>query len=109
VGWQARHEQRDGESAVLAYAWDLQTNTRQAKTFTVAHVRDTKQGRKDLTDARDVYEVVANSAARRLRAELRVGQKGDVRRTRSVQWRDPGDVDLGIADQLPAQAIDQVA
>ena len=46
---------------------------------------------------------------RRQRAELRVGQKGDVRRTRSVQWRDPGDVDLGIADQLPAQAIDQVA
>ena len=71
-------EQRDGESAVLAYAWDLQTNTRQAKTFTVPHVRDTKGGRKDLTDARDVYEVVANSAARRLRACILGVIPGDV-------------------------------
>jgi hypothetical protein len=71
-------EQRDGESAVLAYAWDLQTNTRQAKTFTVQHVRDTRSGRKDLTDARDVYEVVANSAARRLRACILGVIPGDV-------------------------------
>lgn len=69
-------EQRDGESTVLAYARDLETNTRQAKTFTVKHERTKNQGYGDnrtkvttrLTDPRDIYEMVANLGARRLRA-----------------------------------------
>jgi hypothetical protein len=71
-------EQRDGESTVLAYAWDLQSNVRQAKTFTIPHVRDTKQGRKEVRDARDVYEIVSNNAARRLRACILGVMPGDV-------------------------------
>jgi hypothetical protein len=61
-------EQRNGESTVMAYAWDLETNTRQTKIFQVPHVRKTKQGSKLLDDPRDVYEMVANQGARRLRA-----------------------------------------
>lgn len=57
-----------GESTVQAFCWDMETNTRVTKTFTVAHRRDTKQGGKSLTDERDIYELVANNGARRLRA-----------------------------------------
>ena len=60
--------QRPGESEVMSYCWDLETNTRQTKIFTVPHVRQTKKGAKALTDPRDIYEMVANQGARRLRA-----------------------------------------
>lgn len=55
-------------SEVMAYAWDLETNTRQTKTFTVQHIRATKTTMTTLTDPRDIYEKVANDGARRLRA-----------------------------------------
>lgn len=61
-------EQSNGESQVMAYAWDLETNTRQTKIFTVPHIRGTKKGNIPLTDPRDIYEMVANQGARRLRA-----------------------------------------
>ena len=61
-------EQKNGESTVEAYCWDLQTNTRQTKIFTVRHERGTKQGIKKLDDPRDVYELVANQGSRRVRA-----------------------------------------
>jgi hypothetical protein len=57
-----------GRSEMMAYAWDLETNTRVTKTFTVAHWRDTKQGGYALKDSRDIYEVTANFGARRVRA-----------------------------------------
>lgn len=61
-------EQRNGESQVMAYCWDLETNTRQTKIFAVPHIRHTKKGDFPLTDPRDIYEMVANQAARRVRA-----------------------------------------
>ncbi|MFH1740974.1 MAG: hypothetical protein ABIH23_18380, partial [bacterium] len=60
-------EQRNGESVVLARAWDLETNTRASKVFTVPHIRATRNGNYKLTDPRDIYEMVANQGARRLR------------------------------------------
>jgi hypothetical protein len=60
--------QSNGVSAVEAYAIDLETNTPSRVIFQVPHVRDTKKGRIKLTDARDIYEMVANQGARRLRA-----------------------------------------
>ena len=60
--------QRNGESTVQAFAWDVETNTRREVTFQVLHVRDTKKGKTMLTDSRDIYEMVANQGARRLRA-----------------------------------------
>lgn len=56
-----------GESEMLAFAWDLETNTRSSHTFIVKHLRDTKQGTKKLTEQRDVYENNANNGARRVR------------------------------------------
>ena len=71
-------EQSAGQSVVMAYAWDLETNTRQVKTFTVKHERHTRQGRTFLTDPRDIYEMVANQGARRLRACILGVIPGDV-------------------------------
>lgn len=81
-------EQRHGESTVMAYAWDLETNARQTKVFTVKHERKVNQ--KDssgksighridvLDDPRDIYEMVANSGARRLRACILGVIPGDI-------------------------------
>lgn len=60
--------QTEKESTVRAYAFDMETNTLMERTFVVPHRRDTKGGSKMLTDARDIYEAVANQAARRVRA-----------------------------------------
>lgn len=71
-------EQRNGESTVEAFAWDMETNTRQSKVFQVSHKRYTKQGMKTLTDPRDIYEMVANQGARRLRSCILGVIPGDV-------------------------------
>lgn len=71
-------EQKNGESQVMAYAWDLETNTRQTKIFSVPHVRGTKKGNITLTDPRDIYELVANQGARRVRACILGIIPGDV-------------------------------
>lgn len=71
-------EQKNGESQVMSYAWDLETNTRQSKIFTVPHVRQSKKGVHPLTDPRDIYEMVANQGARRLRACILGVIPGDV-------------------------------
>lgn len=71
-------EQRNGESTCMAYCWDLEANTRQTKIFQVKHVRDTKSGQKALRDFRDIYELVANQGARRVRACILGVIPGDV-------------------------------
>ena len=71
-------EQKSGESQVMAYAWDLETNTRQTKVFSVPHMRGTKKWNVPLTDPRDIYEMVANQGARRLRACILGVIPGDV-------------------------------
>ena len=71
-------EQNKLESQVMAYAWDLETNTRQSKVFTVPHIRQTKQGAYPLTDPRDIYEMIANQAARRVRSCILAIIPGDV-------------------------------
>lgn len=71
-------EQKDGESTVVAYAWDMETNTRQEKVFQVKHQIYTKNGMKKLTDPRDIYELAANYGARRLRACILGVIPGDI-------------------------------
>lgn len=71
-------ENKNGESQVMAYCWDLETNTRQSKVFTVPHIRATKNGNYALTDPRDIYEMVANQAARRVRSCILSIIPGDV-------------------------------
>lgn len=71
-------EQRPGESIAMAYAWDVETNTRQEKIFTVPHLRHTKYGSKLLEDPRDIYEMVANNGSRRVRACILGVIPGDI-------------------------------
>lgn len=71
-------EQRNGESTVEAFAWDLETNTRSTKVFQVPHIRQTKKGSYALSDPRDIYEMVANQGARRMRACILAVVPGDV-------------------------------
>jgi hypothetical protein len=62
-----RRDDGFGQSEMLAFSWDLETNTRSSTTFIVPHIRDTRDGAKPLTDMRDIYENNANNGARRLR------------------------------------------
>ena len=71
-------ERKVGESVMMSYAWDMETNTRQTKIFSVKHIRDTKKGSKALEDERDIYELTANQGARRLRACILGIIPGDV-------------------------------
>ncbi len=67
--------QANGESTVEAFAWDMETNTRQTKIFQVPHRRDNGT---ILKSPRDIYEHVANSGARRVRACILGLIPGDV-------------------------------
>lgn len=71
-------DQRPGQSEMLAYAWDLETNVKVTKVFTVKHIRDKRDGGKELTDQRDIYEATANFGARRVRACILGIVPGDV-------------------------------
>ena len=62
-----RRDDGAGESEMMAFAWDVQTNARASTTFIVPHVRDTTNGRKALADVRDIYENNANMGSRRQR------------------------------------------
>jgi hypothetical protein len=70
--------QENGVSLAKAYAWDLETNTINEKEFYVPHKRYTKKGSYILTDPRDIYELVANNGARRLRACILSVIPGDI-------------------------------
>lgn len=67
-----------GKSEVQAFAWDVETNTRREITFSVPHIRHTKNGSYKPEDPRDIYELVANQGARRLRACILAVIPGDV-------------------------------
>lgn len=68
-GWD-EVDRRDGMSRVRCWAWDTQSNSRAERTMQVRHWRDTQGGGYELTDERDIYELIANQAARRVRACL---------------------------------------
>lgn len=55
-------------SDVEAFALDLESRTRRPLQFIVKHWRDTKRGGYKLTDEREIYELCANQAQRRVRA-----------------------------------------
>lgn len=55
-------------SECVAFAFDKETNLKAEIAFSVPHVRDTKKGRQELKDERDIYELCANMSARRRRA-----------------------------------------
>lgn len=68
----------EGASMLMAYCYDLETNSRSERIFTVKHVRKARGKTTQLTDARDIYEVNFNQGARRLRACILQVIPGDV-------------------------------
>lgn len=81
-GWRELERSKDetgaGVSSVESFAWDLESNTRVPRVFSVRHWRDTRSGGYALTDERDIYELCANQAARRLRACILAVIDGDI-------------------------------
>lgn len=71
-------EQANGVSTVQTIAWDLESGYQCDKVFQVPHIRHTRQGAKRLEDPRDIYELIANQGARRLRACILAVIPGDV-------------------------------
>ena len=71
-------DQANGVSTVQTIAWDLETGYQCDKVFQVPHIRHTRQGARRLEDPRDVYELIANQGARRLRACILAVIPGDV-------------------------------
>lgn len=65
-----RRDDKYGQSEMLAFAWDLETNVRHAHTFIVQHVRSTKGGPYKLTEPRDIYELNTNDGSRRMRESI---------------------------------------
>lgn len=61
-------DKKCGYSDCVAYCWDKQGNNRREIAFRVLHWRDRKVGGIALTDERDIYEICANNASRRMRA-----------------------------------------
>ena len=102
-------EQQPGESSVMAYAWDLETNTRQTKIFTVPHVRATKKGNYRLTDPRDIYEMVANQGARRMRACILGIIPGDVVEAAVDECKKTQSKNLGNLKEAIQKTIDGFA
>lgn len=56
-----------GQSELLAFAWDMQTNARSEITFIVPHARGSGDKRYQLTGTQEIYENNASFAGRRLR------------------------------------------
>ena len=102
-------EQRDGESTVEAFAWDAETNVRHVKVFQVRHERHTKSGVKHLTDPRDVYELVANQGARRLRACILGVIPGDVTEAAVKQCETTMKTRIEITPELVKSLVDKFA
>lgn len=65
-------------SEVEAFCVDLESRTTKRLQFIVRHWRDTKSGGYQLKDERDIYELIANQAQRRVRACILALIPGDV-------------------------------
>lgn len=76
-GWRELSRGR-GKSDVEAMCWDLETNVKSYRQFQVDHAMKADGKIKFLTDPRDIYERVANEAARRVRACILERVPGDI-------------------------------
>lgn len=96
---------RTGESECEAYAWDLETNTKAVRQFAVRHRRDTKKGGYDLTDERDIYELMANYAQRRVRAAILEIIPGDIMEDAVSECEKTMKSNVGNATEAAAKLI----
>lgn len=93
---------RDGESEMQAYAIDLENLVWNTKNFAVRHIRDTRNGKKDLVDERDIYELTANMGGRRLRSCIMAILPPDLKDAAIDQCRKTiaGDGGVPISDRI---------
>lgn len=81
-GFRERSRGVDGKgvpfSEVEAFCVDLESRTTKRLQFIVRHWRDTRQGGYQIKDERDIYELIANQAQRRVRACILALIPGDV-------------------------------
>lgn len=101
--------QSKGESTVEAFAWDVETNTRQVKIFQVPHIRYKRSGSQALTDPREIYELVANQGARRLRACILGVIPGDVIESAQRQCEVTLKTSCDVSPDAQARMIDAFA
>lgn len=94
--------QKDGESEMLAYCWDMETNVMSSQQFVVHHTRDTKNGIQKLTAQRDIYENNANMAGRRLHARILAILPPDIIEAAVEQCRKTlaGNADVPLEDRI---------
>ncbi len=76
-----------GTSLLQAYAYDLESNVPVERVFEIKHWRDTKGGGYAITDERDIYELEANQAQRRVRACIEALIPGDVQESVEAAFR----------------------
>lgn len=93
-----------GFSEVEAFAWDLETMTRKPLQFVVRHWRDTKGGGYALRDERDIYELTANMAQRRVRACILSIIPGDVAEAATRQ----ADVTMKLSADASKESVDRI-
>lgn len=70
IDYSVRELRRDddaGESEVLAYAWDVQTNSRASRSFIAPHAKMVGRQRRALSDLNDIYLSNQNIGARAVR------------------------------------------
>ena len=95
-----------GYSEVEAFAWDVETNTKRPTQFQVRHWRDTKGGGYALKDERDIYELVANQAQRRVRACILAVIPGDVIETAVAQCETTLKASADTSPEAMAKVLD---
>jgi hypothetical protein len=107
----------NGISIAEAYAIDLQTNARKPLIFHVPHTRDKKDKKTGimtkvkLIDDRDIYEVVANMGARRLRNCILAIIPGDVQEAAINQCKktmESGEVSLSDRIRMMVTKFDEL-
>lgn len=98
-----------GYSDVLAYAIDLQTRATKRISFRVRHWRDTKKGGYALKDERDVYELMANMASRRLRNCILSVIPGDVVEAAMQQCQATLKSNVQVTPEIIAQMLERFA
>lgn len=98
-----------GWSEVQTFCWDLQTNTRRMLQFRLKHWRDTKSGGYPLKDEREVYELMANMAQRRVRACILAVIPGDVVEEAEVQCEETLKANVEITPEAIKKMVDAFA
>lgn len=104
-GWE-EISQSNGVSTVKAYCVDRQNNNEREITFHVEHKRHTKKGDYKITDPREIYELCANQAARRLRQCILAIIPGDIIEAAINQCKlTTESSEIPLADRIKAMVV----